>query len=60
MDAQVAGEQKHVVEGDVVQIPRGAAYTLAITHNARYAGVKSTAVVEAHIDKNGAADNWRG
>ena len=60
IDAEVAGEKKHVIEGDVVQIPRGAAYALAITRNARYAGVKSTAAVEAHIDKNGAADNWRG
>jgi uncharacterized protein YjlB len=49
-----------VQEGDVVQIPRGAGYRLAITRHARYAGVKSTAVVEAHIDRNGAADNWRG
>jgi quercetin dioxygenase-like cupin family protein len=60
MDADVNGEKKHVVEGDVVQIPRGAGYKLSITDNARYAGVKSTLRVEAHIDKNGAADNWRG
>ena len=60
MDAEVAGEKKHVLEGDVVQIPRGAAYSLAITRHARYAGVKSTAAVEAHIDQHGAADNWRG
>ncbi len=60
MDAEVAGEKKPVVAGDVVQIPRGAAYSLAITRHARYAGVKSTLAVEAHVDKNGAADNWRG
>ena len=60
MDADVAGEKKHVIEGDVVQIPRGAAYSLTITRGARYAGVKSTAIVESHIDENGAADNWRG
>lgn len=60
MNAEVAGEQKNVIAGDVVQIPRGAAYTLSITQPARYAGVKSTTSVEAHIDKNSAADNWRG
>jgi quercetin dioxygenase-like cupin family protein len=60
MDADVAGEKKHVIEGDVVQIPRGASYSLTTTLGARYAGVKSTATVESHIDKNGAADNWRG
>ena len=60
LDAEVAGEKKQVQAGDVVQIPRGAAYAFTITVAARYAGVKSTPTVEAHIDKNGAADNWRG
>ena len=60
MAVEVAGEKKQVVEGDVVQVPRGAAYAFTIGKSARYAGVKSTAAVEAHIDKNGAADNWRG
>ncbi len=60
MDAEVNGEKKHVVEGDVIQIPRGASYRWTITQNARHAGVRSTPNVEAHIDKNGAADNWRG
>lgn len=60
MDAEVNGERKHVVEGDVIQIPRGASYGWTVTTAVRHAGVKSTLVVEAHIDKNGAADNWRG
>ena len=60
MAAEVAGEKKQVIEGDVVQIPRGASYAFTVGKGARYAGVKSTATVEAHIDRNGAADNWRG
>jgi quercetin dioxygenase-like cupin family protein len=60
MEVDVAGERKRVVAGDVVQIPRGAAYSINVGEPVRYAGVKSTTAVEAHIDKNGAADNWRG
>lgn len=60
MDAEVNGEKKHVVEGDVIQIPRGASYRWTVTKSVRHAGVKSTRAVEAHIDENGAADNWRG
>ena len=60
MDAEVNGEQKHVVEGDVIQIPRGAAYRWTVTHPVRHAGVRSMPAVEAHIDQHGAADNWRG
>ena len=60
MDAEVNGEQKRVVEGDVIQIPRGASYRWTVTRNVRHAGVRSMPTVEAHIDKNGAADNWRG
>ena len=60
LDAKVGGETRRLVAGDVAQIPRGAAYRIEVREPARHAGVRSTALLEAHIAKHGAADNWRG
>jgi glyoxylate utilization-related uncharacterized protein len=62
MDANVAGKKRRVVAGDVIHVPRSAAYCWTVTKGApvRYATVRSTPRLEAAIDKNGAADNWRG
>jgi quercetin dioxygenase-like cupin family protein len=62
LDANVAGKKKRVAAGDVVHVPRNAAYRLQVRgrENVRYAAVRSTPRLEAAIGKSGAADNWRG
>jgi quercetin dioxygenase-like cupin family protein len=62
MEANVGGKKQRAAVGDVVHVPRGAAYgwTVSKGEPARYVTVRSTARLEAVIDKNGAADNWRG
>jgi quercetin dioxygenase-like cupin family protein len=62
MDANVAGKKRRVVAGDVIHVPRGAAYGWIVRKGgaARYAAVRSTPRLEAAISKHGAADNWRG
>jgi quercetin dioxygenase-like cupin family protein len=62
LDAEVDGRKKRVGVGDVIHVPRGAAYrwTVAGKRSARYAAVRSLPRLEAAIDKHGAADNWRG
>jgi quercetin dioxygenase-like cupin family protein len=62
LDAEVDGERRRAGIGDIIQVPRGKPYALVVAEggNARYAGVRSTERLEQHIDKNGAADNWRG
>lgn len=62
LEAEVDGEKRHAGTGDIIQVPRGKAYALTAADggNTRYAGVRSTDRLEAHIDRNGAADNWRG
>lgn len=60
LDVKVSGENKCLVSGDVVQIPRGAAYRIEVIEPTRHAGVRSTSILETHIAKHGAADNWRG
>jgi quercetin dioxygenase-like cupin family protein len=61
-DARVGSKKKRVKKGDVIHVTRGKAYQLTVTKRGpvRYAGVRSTPHLEAHIDKHGAADNWRG
>jgi hypothetical protein len=51
-----------VTAGDVIHVPRGADYRWTVRKGAfvRYAAVRSTPRLEVAIDKNGAADNWRG
>jgi quercetin dioxygenase-like cupin family protein len=62
LDAQVNGEQKKIGARDVVQIPKGAAYSWQVQKGpaARYAIVRSLPGLEDTVGKNGAADNWRG
>lgn len=60
LDAEIGGEKKCLVAGDVAQIPCGTSYRIEVREPARHAGVRSTALLEAHIAKHGAADNWRG
>jgi quercetin dioxygenase-like cupin family protein len=62
IDARVGTKKKRVKKGDVIHVPRGKAWQMSVTKlgPVRYAGVASTTRLEAHIDKHGAADNWRG
>lgn len=62
LEALVGTKKKRVKKGDVIHVPRGKAwrFTVAKRGPVRYAGVHSTPRLEAHIDKHGAADNWRG
>ncbi len=62
LEAEVDGEKKRAGVGDVIHAPKGKAYSWKVANggNARYAGVCSTPALEAHVDRNGAADNWRG
>jgi quercetin dioxygenase-like cupin family protein len=62
MEADVAGKKRRVTAGDVIHVPRGADYRWTVRKGAfvRYAAVRSTPRLEVAIDKNGAADNWRG
>ena len=62
VDRLVGKKQQKVGAGDVIHVPRGAAYRWAVRKGgaARYAAVRSTPRLEAAIRKNGAADNWRG
>lgn len=62
LDVEVDGEKKHTGPGDVIHVPKGKPYgwTVAKGGNTRYAGVCSTPAVEEQIDRNGAADNWKG
>ena len=62
MEADVGREKRRVTAGDVIQVPRGAAYRWIVRkgESARYAAVRSLPRLEAAIRKHGAADNWRG
>lgn len=62
LEAEVDGEKKRAGAGDVIHAPKGKAYSWKVAKggNARYAGVRSTPALEAQVDRNGAADNWRG
>ncbi|MBX3666755.1 MAG: cupin domain-containing protein, partial [Burkholderiales bacterium] len=62
LDAEVDGEKKRAVPGDVIHMPKNGAWRWRVAGdaNARYAMVRSTPKLEAEIDRNGAADNWRG
>jgi quercetin dioxygenase-like cupin family protein len=62
LDAKVAEKGKRTGVGDVIHVPRGAAYRWKVAGkgNARYAAVRSLPRLEAAIDRHGAADNWRG
>ena len=62
LDARIGRERRRVGSGDVLHVPRGGNYRLAVTKGGavRYAAVRSTARLEAAVRKHGAADNWRG
>jgi quercetin dioxygenase-like cupin family protein len=62
LDARVETKKRRVGTGDVIHVPRGAAYRWSVTQGApvRYATVRSTSRLEAAIGKHGAADNWKG
>jgi quercetin dioxygenase-like cupin family protein len=60
--AQADSETREIAAGDVMHVPRGAAYgwTVAAEDGVRYAAVRSLPRLEAAIREHGAADNWRG
>jgi quercetin dioxygenase-like cupin family protein len=63
LDAVVEGEHRRAEPGDVIHVPRGASYSLAVTKGdgaARYAVVQSTSRLEEYVAQHGAADNWKG
>ena len=62
LDARVGGSKRRTRPGDVIHVPRGAAYGWVVRGRApaRYTLVRSTPRLEAAVAKNGASDNWRG
>ncbi len=61
LEAEVDGERQPVRPGDLVHVPRGSSCRLTVKGQpARYALFRSTAALEDEVDRNGAADNWRG
>ena len=62
LEARIGSEKRRAGPGDVLHVPRGKRYRLAVTKSGpvRYAAVRSTARLEGVIRKHGAADNWRG
>ncbi|MBX3661189.1 MAG: cupin domain-containing protein [Burkholderiales bacterium] len=62
LDAEVDGEKKRAASGDLIHMPKGRAWRWKVAGKdfARYAMVRSTPKLEAEIERNGAADNWRG
>ena len=62
LDARVGSRKQKVGVGDVIHVPLRSAYRWTVPKNGpvRYTAVRSTPRLEAAIDKNGAADNWRG
>jgi quercetin dioxygenase-like cupin family protein len=62
LDAEVDGEKKRAVPGDLIHAPKNkpCRWLVSGKGNARYAIVGSTAKLEAEIERDGAADNWRG
>ncbi|MBI3936860.1 MAG: cupin domain-containing protein [Betaproteobacteria bacterium] len=62
LDATVDGKRKRVAPGGVIHVPRGSRYRWSAIEGdcARYAVVRSTLRLEEKIERDGAADNWRG
>ena len=61
LNADVAGVAHAAGAGDVIHVPRGAAYRWQLDGGpACYTIARSTARLEEHVARNGAADNWRG
>jgi len=62
LDAEVDAETKRALPGDLIHVPKGKSHRWRVAgeESARYSVVRSTPKLEAEIDRNGAADNWRG
>ncbi len=62
IESTVGADSHTAGEGDVIHVPRGAAYRWRVTDKgpARYTIARSTSRLEEHVARNGAADNWRG
>lgn len=61
LEAEVEGEKQCVRPGDLLHVPRGASCRWTVNGQAaRYALFRSTNALEDEVDRNGAADNWRG
>ncbi len=62
MEARVGRNKQRVRKGDVIEVPKGSGYRFVVAKGGpvRFAAVRSMPRLEAHIDKLGAADNWRG
>ncbi len=62
LDARVGGKGRKTRPGDVIHVPRGAAYGWVVRgrNPVRYAMARSTSRLEAAVARNGASDNWRG
>jgi len=62
LETRVGADRHKAAVGDVVHVPRGAAYHWKVTGQgpARYTIARSTAQLEQQVVQNGAADNWRG
>jgi quercetin dioxygenase-like cupin family protein len=62
LDARVGRAKRRTRPGDVIHVPRGAAYGWVVRGRspARFTMVRSTPRLEAAVAKNGASDNWRG
>lgn len=62
LDAEIAGERRLASAGDVLHVPKGAAYRFTVPDKlaARYAVSRSTSRLETEVARNGASDNWRG
>jgi quercetin dioxygenase-like cupin family protein len=60
--ARAGAETREMTVGDVMHVPRGSAYgwTVAGDDGVRFAAVRSLPRLEAAIQENGAADNWKG
>jgi quercetin dioxygenase-like cupin family protein len=60
IQARVGKQRKRIGAGGIMQVPRKASFEWKALNPTRLAGVRSTPRLEAHIEKHGAADNWRG
>jgi len=61
LEAEVEGKKQRVRPGDLVHVPKGGACRWTVKGEAaRYALFRSTPALENEVDRNGAADNWRG
>lgn len=62
LETQVGADRHKAVEGDVIHVPRSAAYRWTVSGQgpSRYTIARSTSRLEEAVARTGAADNWRG